>query len=217
MNVSYSTSSGKKIPSSSGARKKSSGNETKNGSSSSHNNGNNNVNRRQKRLERNRESARLSRRRRKQYLEILEDRVTTLSEEMDKGRREHVSVAVQTVCSMRRELLRQAERDLHVDFSQLQLSTRNSSVVPKNIPRLEQYARRLDTGLSRISDDLMMAATFQTEQLRSFAVPPQSKFVLWLTLQNDIYFRGGRAASERLSAARIGEKVSIFLFKYDCF
>ena len=28
---------------------------------------------------------------------------------------------------------------------------------------------------------------------------------------NDVYFRGGRAASERLSAARIGERVSLFL------
>ena len=53
--------------------------------------------RRQKRLERNRESARLSRRRRKQYLEILETKVTELSDEMDKGRREHVSKALMSV------------------------------------------------------------------------------------------------------------------------
>jgi len=201
LNDSYSTS-GKKSPSLSGRK-----NEMKNGSSN--NGGNNNVNRRQKRLERNRESARLSRRRRKHYLEILEGRVTTLSEEMDKGRREHVAVAVKTVCSMRRELFGQAERDLHIDFSQQLSLSSSSSHLPKNIPKLEQYARRLDTGLSRMSDDLMMAATFQKEQLRSFALPPQSKFILWLTLQNDIYFRGGRAASERLSAARIGEKVRI--------
>eukprot|EP00978_Attheya_sp_CCMP212_P046957 scaffold421147_cov47-Attheya_sp.AAC.3 len=205
LTVSYSKS-GKKSPPSSGRK-----NEMKNGSSQNNGGTNNNVNRRQKRLERNRESARLSRRRRKHYLEILEGRVTTLSEEMDRGRRDHVAVAVKTVCSMRRDLFAQAERDLHVDFSQqLSLSSISSSSIsnlPKNIPKLEQYARRLDTGLSRMSDDLMMAATFQKEQLRSFALPPQSKFILWLTLQNDIYFRGGRAASERLSAARIGEKM----------
>jgi hypothetical protein len=33
--------------------------------------------------------------------------------------------------------------------------------------------------------------------------------MMWLTLQTDTYYRGGRAASERLSAARIGERVSI--------
>jgi len=32
---------------------------------------------------------------------------------------------------------------------------------------------------------------------------------MWLTLQNDEYFRGGWAPSERLSAARIGERVRI--------
>ena len=61
--------------------------------------------RRQKRLERNRESARLSRRRRKQYLEVLEERVSQLSLEMDQGRRAHAAAAIETVLAKRRELL----------------------------------------------------------------------------------------------------------------
>lgn len=136
--------------------------------------------RRQKRLERNRESARLSRRRRKQYLEVLEERVNNLSFEMDKGRREHVMTAVETL----REKRENALRSIH-----------SSNLSP------------LEGGLGRASKELRVASTFQTLQLFSLSLPPQTKFLLWLTLQNDSYFRGGRAASERLSAARIGERM----------
>jgi hypothetical protein len=135
-------------------------------------------NRRQKRLERNRESARLSRRRRKQYLEVLEDRVNQLSLEMDKGRREHVASAMPIIEQERQQAL------LNGDLA------------------------ALDTILSRTSDELRVAGTFQWQQLQSLVFPPQVKFLLWLSLQTDTYFRGGRAASERLSAARIGERVS---------
>ena len=137
--------------------------------------------RRQKRLERNRESARLSRRRRKQYLEVLEERVTKLSEEMDRGRREHVAEAIATVKQKRRQVI--------------------SSLNASNLVSLQG-------SLSRTNDELRVAGTFQIQQVLGLSFPPHMKFLLWLTLQNDVYFRGGRAASERLSAARIGERVS---------
>lgn len=142
--------------------------------------------RRQKRLERNRESARLSRRRRKQYLEVLEDRVTQLSLDMDQGRRAHAAAAIETVLAKRRELL-----------------SNQGPIDP------DKALLALDTSLSRTSQELAVLMTFQLQQLKSFALPPHSKFVLWLTLQGDVYFRGGRAASERLSAARIGERMLI--------
>lgn len=138
-------------------------------------------NRRQKRLERNRESARLSRRRRKQYLEILEERVTQLSHEMDLGRRDHVSRAVDLVTQKRQDTI---QRLLHANEG------------------------NLDSALARTSTELRVVSTFNSQQLKSFALAPSTKFILWLTLQNDSYFRGGRAQSERLSAARIGERVS---------
>jgi bZIP transcription factor len=140
--------------------------------------------RRQKRLERNRESARLSRRRRKQYLEILEERVTQLSMEVDQGRRAHASQAVTTTLYKRREVLEATDKSD------------------------EEKIKLLEHGLGRTSPEMMVVSTFKYQQLKSFSLPPQSKFILWLTLQNDQYFRGGRAASERLSAARIGERVS---------
>ena len=142
--------------------------------------------RRQKRLERNRESARLSRRRRKQYLEVLEDRVKQLSIEMDSGRRQHAAVAIETLTVKREEVLAREPT--------------------------EHCLALLDGPLSRTSEELSILATFNTQQLKSFSLPADSKFVLWLTLQGDTYFRGGRAASERLSAARIGERVGVNLW-----
>ena len=144
--------------------------------------GNSVTARRQKRLERNRESARLSRRRRKQYLEVLEERVTQLAVEVDKGRREHAARAIDTILERRREIL-------------------------QNNPQSEKLST-LDLPLSRSSAELSILSTFYAQQLKSFSLPPHAKFILWLTLQGDTYFRGGRAASERLSAARIGERVS---------
>ncbi|KAI2507254.1 bZIP transcription factor [Fragilaria crotonensis] len=134
-------------------------------------------NRRQKRLERNRESARLSRRRRKQYLEVLEERVKNLSVEMDKGRRQHVTESVNTLLHMKRHALADPSANL--------TNVENVSNCP----------------------ELRVAATFLTQQLSSLSVPPHIKFLLWLSMQNDSFFRGGRASSERLSAARIGERM----------
>eukprot|EP00566_Odontella_aurita_P006928 CAMPEP_0113595748 /NCGR_PEP_ID=MMETSP0015_2-20120614/39918_1 /TAXON_ID=2838 /ORGANISM="Odontella" /LENGTH=735 /DNA_ID=CAMNT_0000503117 /DNA_START=33 /DNA_END=2240 /DNA_ORIENTATION=- /assembly_acc=CAM_ASM_000160 len=165
--------------------------------------------RRQKRLERNRESARLSRRRRKQYLEVLEERVTNLSQEMDRGRREHVVAGVKTVREKRRDKLMEVERNLNVSFSGLSVSL-SPSVAPASIPALEQNARLLDTSLSRTSDELRIAATFQKEQLKSFSNDATKKFVLWLTLQNDTYFRGGRAAKRTAAATFQKEQLKSF-------
>mmetsp|Transcript_7736 Transcript_7736/g.8839 ORF Transcript_7736/g.8839 Transcript_7736/m.8839 type:complete len:700 (-) Transcript_7736:364-2463(-) len=136
--------------------------------------------RRQKRLERNRESARLSRRRRKQYLEILEEKVKNLSIEMDKGRRNQVAIAIDTIKEKKRVALQSTD------------------------PSAVQSAEHV---LNSTSLELRVAATFLSQQVKSLSTPPHVKFMLWLSLQNDSYFRGGRAASERLSAARIGERM----------
>lgn len=155
--------------------------------------------RRQKRLERNRESARLSRRRRKQYLEVLEERVAKLSLDTDRGRREHASKAIDTVMSKRRQVLQRAlggdgDAAAHDGDGQM-------------MNDLERSLWLLDGPLSRTCDEFLILSSFFTQQLKSFALPSHTKFVLWLTLQGDTYYRGGRAASERLSAARIGERV----------
>jgi hypothetical protein len=155
--------------------------------------------RRQKRLERNRESARLSRRRRKQYLEVLEEQVAHLSLEMDQGRRHHANQAIESIRHQRSQVVEQALAELQ------QQQQPHQSV---SNPTLGRSLWLLEEGpLARTSSSLLVLLTFFTQQLMSLSLPSEFKFTLWLTLQGDLYFRGGRAASERLSAARIGERV----------
>ena len=190
---------------------------------------NSNTNRRQKRLERNRESARLSRRRRKQYLEVLEERVSKLSIQMDEGRIQHVSKAVKAIHSLRVDHVNAMERKLqnvqadpitssgqnvpnNIDQSQSAIDNTNHSNTHELSSSLEVHDNALHTVLSRSSNNLKVVASFQKQQLKSYVLPPHVRFIQWLTLQNDSYFLGGRAVSERLSAARIGERVSLNLF-----
>lgn len=158
--------------------------------------------RRQRRLERNRESARQSRQKRKQFLEELEDNVCSLSEAMDIGRKKHVSDAVGAILKLREKKLRAFDEELSLN--------QNKAVDPSFG---EGHVTALFTRLSRSSEELRIASMFRKEQLKSMVIPVHLKCMLWLTLQNDHYFRGGRAASERLSAARIGEKVSFEIQK----
>ena len=154
--------------------------------------------RKQKRLQRNRESARLSRKRRKQYLEVLENRVNYLCEEMDRGRREHVLGALRQISQLRNNALHELEQGVVNDRMQ------DEQEVLQKVMMLGR-----DGLLSRTNPELMMAITFGREYLKSLVIPPAKKYIMWLTLQNDSFYRGGRAASERLSAARIGEKVCL--------
>jgi len=68
---------------------------------------------------------------------------------------------------------------------------------------------QLQNHLSRVwSTELQIVLNFQHQQLKSLiSVTPYAKLILWLTLQNEAFFRGGRSSADRLSAARIGEKV----------
>lgn len=211
---------------------------------------------RQKRLERNRESARASRRRRKQYLEELELNVSNLSLEMDRGRLNHACMAVRTVKGMRLGALRELERRMvgtsrgsasgasmkHAAATSSgakpfrpgishNVTSRSITSLPnqpkesklhqpqtsdlKSIPKdsLDQRSSCLIAGgplspLSRTSVELEIVQIFLNRQLLSLVQPTASRLVLWLSLQKDGFYRSGRSTSERLSAARIGERVS---------
>eukprot|EP00531_Pseudo-nitzschia_arenysensis_P006230 CAMPEP_0116130080 /NCGR_PEP_ID=MMETSP0329-20121206/8265_1 /TAXON_ID=697910 /ORGANISM="Pseudo-nitzschia arenysensis, Strain B593" /LENGTH=878 /DNA_ID=CAMNT_0003624387 /DNA_START=300 /DNA_END=2936 /DNA_ORIENTATION=+ len=165
-----------------------------------------NGQKKQRRLERNRLSAQLSRRRRKQYLEELEDRVVHLSLDMDSGRRKHAFQAIDRISEMRQQVLSSAEavvREME--------SSDGSQTLMLNF-QMENYMRLLENAgpLARTnSEELLILNSFLGQQLKSFSLPSHAKFILWLSLQGDTYYRGGRAASERLSAARIGERMLV--------
>jgi len=164
----------------------------------------------QRRLERNRLSAQLSRRRRKHYLEELEERVVQLSLEMDSGRRNHAFQAMDHISELRQQVLLSAvtiTRDIECSSSDINGDKGDNMMLEF---QLDNSLRLLESAgpLSRTNNhELLVLNSFLGQQLKSFSLPSHAKFILWLTLQGDLYFRGGRAASERLSAARIGERM----------
>jgi len=170
-----------------------------------------NGQKKQRRLERNRLSAQLSRRRRKQYLEELEDRVVRLSLDMDSGRRAHAFQAIDRITELRQQVLESAEavvREIENSVGGTDMDNNNKTMMLEF--QLDNYLRLLENSgaLSRTnSEELLILNSFLGQQLKSFSLPSHAKFILWLSLQGDIYYRGGRAASERLSAARIGERM----------
>lgn len=68
--------------------------------------------RRQKRLARNRESARQSRRRKKEYLGLLEEKVTQLSEEVVTLRHAHLESAEDKLVQLRRQEIDKLEAEI---------------------------------------------------------------------------------------------------------
>jgi hypothetical protein len=180
-----------------------------------------------KRLERNRESAKLSRRRRKLYLQELEDKVLNLSSSMDSGRRQHVAQAISALKQLRNRCLASADRELFCSVAvgacepagsavatsggakATANATTTTSAASTYFRTLQHHMFQLQNHLSRVwSTELQIVLNFQHQQLKSLiSVTPYAKLILWLTLQNEAFFRGGRSSADRLSAARIGEKV----------
>jgi hypothetical protein len=135
-----------------------------------------------------------------------------LSLNMDSGRRAHGFQAIDRISEMRQEVLASAEaivREIESSVGRTDMDGNNRTMMLEF--QLDNYLRLLENAgpLSRTdSEELLILNSFLGQQLKSFSLPSHAKFILWLSLQGDIYYRGGRAASERLSAARIGERVS---------
>lgn len=133
-----------------------------------------------------------------------------LSLDMDSGRRNHAFQGIDRILELRQQAL-----VLAMTVVQNIESTDNNSYGDNCNStmlrlQLDNFLQQLEnTGpLSRtINHDFLVLNSFFGQQLKSFSLPSHSKFILWLTLQGDLYFRGGRAASERLSASRIGERM----------
>ncbi len=174
------------------------------------------TDKRQIRLERNRESARVSRRRRKFYLEELECTVTKLSEEMDTGRMKHACDALPSLRNARAAVLNEVEEQCRAFYYPTSPNPLSTTMIKtpgtSNMLQQQQHPsiihQLFTQQLSRTNDELKIVQIFMMQQLVSVVQPILTKFVLWLSLQNEEYYKGGRSASERLSAARIGERVS---------
>lgn len=176
-------------------------------------------NRRIKRLERNRESARLSRKRRKAYLEELEAKVHSMSAQMDQERVAYVLNFLKDVKSRFSSGSTGNSTNNNIStggMGGIQISQNagikhniQSTLPSSSTNNINNNQRILNEPKTRIPPVLQTIYTFQHAYLSSLVISKESKFILWLLLQREGFWRGGRGNSERLSAARIGERVSI--------
>jgi hypothetical protein len=131
---------------------------------------------RQRRLARNRESARQSRRRKKQYLELLEEKVSQLTESIDATRASHLERADESLNNVRSEILATLSEDM------------------KNNPP-EAVSEKIRQGIMLIQErfgpnsvERMAVKDYNFRQLDNLLLPPYSRFLLWLSIQDETFF-----------------------------
>jgi hypothetical protein len=144
--------------------------------------------RRARRLARNRESARQSRRRKKEYLALLGEKVKITSDEMDAVRRAHLDIceaSLATVAQRYTAQLSHAHCDVHRTLKELWDAT------------------------SPATEERSEAASFQWRTASNTLLPPHRKFVQWLNVQNDTFYKKNKqTAAERVSSKQIGERLT---------
>lgn len=133
--------------------------------------------RRLKRLERNRESARQSRQRKKQYLALLEGRVVALQQQIYELRSSHASAAYQMLEEQRQRLL----------FSLEQLAYKDS-FTPEEEASVQDAAVQLVDRFGPDCAERRAVREFHFDQLHRLLLPPHTKFLLWLIHQPNDFF-----------------------------
>jgi hypothetical protein len=151
---------------------------------------------RARRLARNRESARQSRRRKKERLATLEDKVTSLFGELEEQRRAKMMEMEDQLRAARRRELRALD----------------GATVTRE--RLVQFLR--ETGCNIPVRERVIS--FQLEKLRQLVLPRHEEFLAWLTLQPDDFFTSLRDRrlnnnsnnnkTGRISSKQIGEELT---------
>ncbi|ETW03592.1 hypothetical protein, variant [Aphanomyces invadans] len=137
--------------------------------------------RRRKRLERNRESARQSRRRKKQYLELLEGKVAQLTEEIDEAREVHLDSADSTINALKNQLVTSLNKLL--------------DNYPPNTPLPPSVDAEVRAGVHSIQDrfgpnakERQAVVNYHFTQLDSLLLPPYTRFLLWMSIQDESFY-----------------------------
>ncbi|GLD93357.1 hypothetical protein PINS_up001949 [Pythium insidiosum] len=149
---------------------------------------------RQRRLARNRESARQSRRRKKQYLELLEEKVSQLTESIDATRATHLDRADEALNAVRTEILATLSEDL-------KSSTTDSEVSEKIRRGVQLIQERY--GPNSLERNAVKDYNFR--QLDNLLLPPYCRFLLWLSIQDDSFYDEANGLNGK-AGAESGEK-----------
>lgn len=156
---------------------------------------------RAKRLERNRESARQSRRRKKQYLDLLEARVSELHRQIASFRSSHAAAADETLNTQRSLLLQRTSPYAAV----------GAASTPEVEAMLSDAAAQLVDRFGPNAAERCAVRDFHFNQLQRLLLPPHTKFLLWLVHQpGDGLAPAPRGSSDNLAgmAAAAGASAS---------
>lgn len=132
---------------------------------------------RQRRLARNRESARQSRRRKKQYLELLEEKVSQLTESIDTTRASHLDRADEALNAVRSEILANLTEELKSSTNEADVSS-----------KIRQGVQLIQERFGPNSVERNAIKDYNFRQLDNLLLPPYCRFLLWLSIQDDAFY-----------------------------
>ena len=153
---------------------------------------------RARRLARNRESARQSRRRKKEQLLVMSDRVVKMWDNFELERRAQVNMMERTISSEKSRIVLILSNLLYSD-NQLSIKQQTHFLL-NNIACPDSAAR-------------LSVVEFQYRQFLSYMLPNFRRFLLWLSLQETSFFQDlkeefqHRKPNGRLSSRQIGEDI----------
>ncbi|ETL81045.1 hypothetical protein F441_19228 [Phytophthora nicotianae CJ01A1] len=132
---------------------------------------------RQRRLARNRESARQSRRRKKQYLELLEEKVSQLTESIDTTRATHLERADEALNQVRSDILKSLAED-----------RKNGGSEESVQEKIRQGIMLIQERFGPNSVERLAVKDYNFRQLDNLLLPPYCRFLLWLSIQDESFF-----------------------------
>ncbi|CEG38341.1 hypothetical protein L916_18723 [Plasmopara halstedii] len=132
---------------------------------------------RQRRLARNRESARQSRRRKKQYLELLEEKVSQLTESIDTTRAAHLEHADEALNQVRSKILQSLAEDRKQGGSEESIQE-----------KIRQGIKLIHERFGPNSMERLAVKDYNFRQLDNLLLPPYCRFLLWLSIQDESFF-----------------------------
>ncbi|KAF0692545.1 Aste57867_16357 [Aphanomyces stellatus] len=137
--------------------------------------------RRRKRLERNRESARQSRRRKKQYLELLEGKVSQLTDEIEAARGEHLNGADSTLKALKAQLVASL-------FDKIAPYPPNVQLTAGISDELRNTNNLIQERFGPNSQERQAVVNYHFQQLDSLLLPPYTRFLLWMSVQDEAFY-----------------------------
>ncbi|KAG6974803.1 hypothetical protein JG687_00000140 [Phytophthora cactorum] len=151
---------------------------------------------RQRRLARNRESARQSRRRKKQYLELLEEKVSQLTESIDTTRASHLEHADEALNQVRSDILKSLAEDRKNGGSEeVECPGVLTDQVGIDIFCVQSVQEKIRQGIMLIQErfgpnsvERLAVKDYNFRQLDNLLLPPYCRFLLWLSIQDESFF-----------------------------